>query len=191
MITRRNSLAANGQPPAPEQAASPPPFDPVPPRPARPTPGRPGDFDFLSGEWRIENWKRRSPLTAPKAEWDHFPGEATCHGILAGVGSVEELRIPARGFSGMGLRLLDVKAQVWSDFWVNAKSGVLTTPGQTGSFEGGVGSFWSDYEEDGRAMISAGLWDRITPVGCRWRQVVSADGGKTWAHDWVMHWTRV
>ena len=34
-------------------------------------------------------------------------------------------------------------------------------------------------------------WDRITPDACRWRQVVSADGGKTWTHDWIMHWRRV
>jgi hypothetical protein len=42
------------------------------------------------------------------------------HGILAGVGSVEELRIPARNFSGMGLRLLDLEKKVWADHWVNA-----------------------------------------------------------------------
>ncbi|MFZ4071764.1 MAG: hypothetical protein ACOYJ6_16870 [Caulobacterales bacterium] len=52
----------------------------------------------------------------------------------------------------MGLRLLDVKTMVWSDFWVNAQSGVLTTPGQISSFENGVGIFSSDYEENGKAM---------------------------------------
>jgi hypothetical protein len=35
-----------------------------------------------------------------------------------------------------------------------------------------------------------GIWDRIGPGQCRGRQVYSADGGKTWAHDWVMHWRR-
>jgi hypothetical protein len=86
--------------------------------------------------------------------------------------------------------LLDVKERVWSDFWVNAKSGVLTSPGQTGSFENGVGIFASDYEQEGKKMLSAGLWDRIERGACRWRQVVSADGGKTWQHDWIMHWRR-
>jgi hypothetical protein len=160
-------------------------FDPVPPLPKTPTPGKPGDFDFLTGEWRIAH---RSIVNGA---WLEYTGEATVYAILAGVGSVEELRIPARGFSGMGLRLLDVQTKVWSDFWVNAKSGVLTTPGQIGSFENGVGIFTSDYEEKGKTMKSAGIWDQITPKSCRWRQVTTADGGKTWEHNWIMHWTKV
>lgn len=160
-------------------------FDPVPPLPVTPTPGKPDDFDFLTGEWRIHH------TSIVNGEWIAYEGEATVHAILNGICSVEELRIPARNFSGMGLRLLDVEKRVWSDFWVNARGGVLTTPGQIGSFENGVGIFTSDYEDQGKAMKSAGLWDLITPTSCRWRQVTSADGGKTWAHNWIMHWRRV
>jgi hypothetical protein len=160
-------------------------FDPIPPLPQTPTPGRPGDFAFLTGEWRIHN---RSLV---EGAWLEYPGEATVHEILRGVGSVEELRIPARDFSGMGLRLLDVGQARWSDFWVNAKSGALTTPGQSGSFEGGVGLFWSNYEVDGVPARSIGVWDQITPTRCRWRQASSTDGGATLAHNWIMHWTRV
>ncbi len=166
--------------------AAAPAFDPIPPLPAKPTPGKPGDFNFLGGEWRIQNRRLKSP-----GVWDEFPGEATCHTILGGVGSVEELRIPARNFSGMGLRMLDVKEKVWSDFWVNGASGVLTTPGQTGSFENGSGIFISDYEEQGKTMKAVGVWDQITSKSCRWRQASSADGGKTWEQNWIMLWTRV
>jgi len=77
--------------------------------------GKPGDFDFLTGEWRIHNKFREGE------KWIEFPGEATVAGILGGIASVEELRIPARGFSGMGLRLLNVEKKIWSDHWVNAK----------------------------------------------------------------------
>jgi len=41
----------------------------------------------------------------------------------------------------MGLRLLDVENKVWSDFWVNSKSGVLVSPGTTGHFVDGAGIF--------------------------------------------------
>lgn len=155
--------------------------------PVKPTPGKPGDFNFLAGEWRIKH--RRLPPGA-KA-WDEFEGEATCWNILGGVGSVEELRIPSRGFSGMGLRLLDMTTHVWSDFWVNAKSGVLTTPGQTGSFENGVGIFGADDMDGDKPIKVRGIWDQITPKSCRWSQAVSYDGGRTWAENWVMQWTRV
>ncbi|MDX2237002.1 MAG: hypothetical protein NW203_05515 [Hyphomonadaceae bacterium] len=160
-------------------------FDPIPPLPTTPAPGRPGDFDFLTGEWRIEN---RSIVDGA---WIDYPGEATVHAILGGAGSVEDLRIPARDFSGMGLRLLDRERRVWRDHWVNARAGVVTTPGQAGSFENGAGLFVSDYEEGGRPMKAIGVWDQITPNSCRWRQATSADGGRSWAQNWIMRWSRV
>ena len=160
-------------------------FDPVPTLPAAATPGKPGDFGFLDGRWRIRHLKRRTD------KWDRFDGEARCWTILDGIGHVEELLIPARDFNGLGLRMLDVAKRQWSDHWVNAKSGVVTTPGQTGSFENGAGLFASTYEDNGKTMHSMGIWDRIGAGVCRWRQVYSADGGKTWSHDWVMHWRRV
>jgi hypothetical protein len=110
---------------------------------------------------------------------------------MGGVGSVEELRIPARNFAGMGLRLLDLKTRVWSDYWVNAAFGQLGAAGLTGSFEKGNGLFFSDDVEDGKAVKGAGIWDLITPASCRWRQAMSRDGGKTWEQSWIMRWTRV
>ena len=153
--------------------------------PAAPAPtGKPGDFDFLSGEWTIKNRQLKN------GAWDSFDGEATVHGILAGIGSVEELRIPARNFSGMGLRLLDVERKLWADHWVNARSGVLTPPPTWGSFVGGVGT-WDAEDKDGDTpVIYRGVWDQITPRSCRWYQASSRDGGKTWVENWVMHWTR-
>lgn len=183
-FVRLGAALALGLAASPNGEAQPMTFDPVPPLPNAPTPGKPGDFDFLSGEWRIKN---RSIVNG---KWLEYDSEATVYGILKGVGSVEELRIPVRDFSGMGLRLLDVPNKVWSDFWVNAKSGVLTSPGQIGSFEDGVGIFSSDYEDNGKAMKSAGIWDKITARSCRWCQVVSGDGGATWEHNWIMDWRR-
>lgn len=69
--------------------------------------GRPGDFDFLTGEWKISHRRLKAP-----GEWDVFEGEATCWSIIGGVGHVEELRIPARDFSGTGLRFLDLGTKV-------------------------------------------------------------------------------
>ena len=164
--------------------SAPPRFDPMPPLPATKAPGQPGDFDWLTGEWRIQN---RSIVNG---EWLEYPGEATVHAILAGVGSVEELRIAARNFSGMGLRLLDVENRVWADHWVNARSGVVTAPGQLGSFENGAGIFVTDETVDGVAMKYVGVWDEITPRSCRWRQASSRDGGQSWEQNWIMEWVR-
>lgn len=154
--------------------------------------GKPGEFDFLAGEWTIRHRRLKTPGSD---DWDAFEGEATCWTILGGVGSVEELRIPSRDFSGMGLRLLDVsrpdpEQRLWSDFWVNAKSGVLTTPGTTGTFADGVGTFLADDRDGDTPIRLRGVWDRITATSCRWHQAISRDGGRTWEDNWFMDWTR-
>jgi hypothetical protein len=146
--------------------------------------GKPGDFDFLSGEWTIHNRQLKN------GNWETFDSEATVHGILAGVASVEELRIPVRAFSGMGLRLLDVERKLWADFWVNAKSGVLAPPPSWGSFVDGVG-IWDAVDTEGdKPVIYRGVWDQITPRSCRWYAAASHDDGKSWQQNWIMNWTR-
>jgi hypothetical protein len=150
-------------------------------------PGQPGDFDFLTGHWKIAHRRLKTP---GGDDWDVFDGEASCFGILGGVAHVEELRIPARNFSGMGLRLLDVDKRVWVDHWVNARNGVLTLPGMTGGFAEGVGTFVAEDEHEGRPILVRGTWDRITPTGCRWHQATSSDGGRHWEGNWFMDWVR-
>lgn len=149
-------------------------------------PGKPGDFDFLSGNWKIAHQRLLKP-----GEWDRFEGEATCWSILGGVASIEELRIPARDFSGMGLRTLDIKEKVWSDYWMNAKWGLVGSEGVKGGFVKGDGVFLSDDMDGDKPIKVIGLWDRISANGCRWRQGVSHDGGATWDWNWIMDWTRV
>jgi hypothetical protein len=146
--------------------------------------GKPGDFDFLSGSWKIEHQRLQD------GEWDRFEGEATVQGILGGVASVEELRIPARNFSGMGLRLLDVERKVWADHWAGGKNGVLNPP-VLGGFVDGVGTWDADEVDGDEPVIVRGVWDQITPVSCRWYQAVSRDQGLTWQENWIMHWQRI
>lgn len=146
--------------------------------------GKAGDFAFLTGEWRIKNRRLKN------GQWDEFDGEATVVSILGGIASVEELRIPARQFSGMGLRLLDVERKLWADYWVNGQGGVLSAPPAWGSFTQGMGTWDSDDVDGGQPIIVRGVWDQITPTGCRWYQAISRDDGKTWQENWVMRWTR-
>lgn len=152
----------------------------------RPAPGQPGDFAFLEGRWAISNRRWREDASV----WDEFPGEARCWSILGGAGSIEELNIPARDFSGLGLRLLDRTQGVWVDHWVNGKGGVLTLPGMTGGFLDGAGIFEAEELEGASTRLVRGIWDEITSIGCRWRQATSRDAGRTWEENWVMSWVR-
>ncbi len=152
--------------------------------PATPVPGN-GDFNFLAGEWKIANRQRQADRS-----WKEFAGAATVHSVLGGLGSIEQLRIPANTFLGMGIRLFDVEKKMWADHWVAANAGVVNLP-MMGSFRNGVGTFIAEDDEDKGQNKSRGVWDRITPTSCRWFQSSTIDGGKTWDDTWFMAWTRV
>jgi hypothetical protein len=148
----------------------------------------PRDFDFLAGTWSISNRRR-----LPDSTWDEFPGEATVWSAIGGLASIEDLRIPARGFAGMGVRVFHVETGQWADHWVSGRNGVVNEP-MMGTFVDGVGTFIADEvdEVDGDRPIKArGTWDLISPTSCRWQQATSTDGGATWELDWTMDWTRV
>ena len=147
--------------------------------------GKPGDFDFLTGHWNIAHRRLKDQ------QWISFDGGATVYGILGGVISVEELRIPSQHFSGMGLRVLDVRRALWADYWVNSRTGVLGAAPTWGSFVDGVGCWDAPDVDAGQAIIVRGVWDQITARSCRWRQAVSRDAGHTWDENWVMQWQRV
>lgn len=150
-------------------------------------PGKAGEFDFLSGDWKI---KHRQLKSSNPEVWDSFEGEASCWSILDGMVSVEELRIPARDFSGMGLRVLNKDKQVWSDFWMNTRNGILLTPGVEGAFHDGRGVFVSSQADGAQTILVRGVWDNISAVTCRWQQATSRDGGQSWQTNWEMDWQR-
>ena len=148
-----------------------------------------GDFEFLAGEWTIENRRLVEPNDGGAPTWDEFEGEATVHSLLGGLASIEELRIPARGFSGMGVRVFDIERGQWADHWVSGKVGVVYPP-MYGTFVDGVGTFTAEDLDDGIPVLGRGIWDSITPSSCRWHQASSGDNGATWDHNWFMQWTR-
>ena len=145
------------------------------------------DFDFLTGEWTIGN---RRLLTPGTDEWDEFDGEATVTSALRGLASIEDLRIPSRGFAGLGVRVFHLDTNEWADHWVSGSNGVVNEP-MLGTFVDGVGTFTTIDDEDGVTVHARGVWDRITPASCRWHQATSSDGGRTWHLNWEMHWHRV
>jgi hypothetical protein len=152
--------------------------------------GRAGDFDFLAGRWHIRN-RRLTQRGVGGSDWEHFEGDAVCHTVLGGLGSIEELRIPPGQPRGLGIRLLDAGKGLWSDHWVPSAQGLIAPTPMWGGFSDGVGTFIATDDRDGEIPIwSRGVWDRITPTSCRWHQAFSRDGGRTWEDNWFMEWTR-
>jgi hypothetical protein len=146
-----------------------------------------GDFEFLTGEWRIANRRLKD---GTKDQWEELPGEATVFSVMSGQVSIEELRIPVGSHRGMGLRVWRPKEKKWTDHWTGTWNGVVNEP-QLGEFIDGEGIFIGQETADGKTTQYRGVWDKITANGCRWHQSASTDGGKSWTWNWWMEWTRV
>ncbi|MCY7298428.1 MAG: hypothetical protein LH616_04370 [Ilumatobacteraceae bacterium] len=54
---------------------------------------------------------------------DTFSSVATCEYRLGGVGNVEQIDCPDRGFLGMSVRLFDLAASRWSIYWASSDVG--------------------------------------------------------------------
>jgi hypothetical protein len=154
--------------------------------------GRSGlhDFDFLVGEWRVHH--RR--IQADTLKWVEFDGTCSNRKIMDSAANMEEhaLSAPNGPYRAIGLRSYDPKTALWSIRWLDGRypSGALDPPVR-GRFENGVGKFYSDYQQDGKPMRGRLMWSQITPTSARWEQAASADGGKTWATNWIMEFERV
>ena len=87
------------------------------------------DFDFLIGEWTVENEFLKARL-AGSTEWERFSSTARCFKVMDGHGNLDEIAIPTRGFTGLTLRLCDPATQLWSIYWSDTKSCRLFSAGQ-------------------------------------------------------------
>jgi hypothetical protein len=144
------------------------------------------DFDFLIGEWDVENEYLNRRL-AGSDEWETFPATSRAEKVMDGHANLDQMFVPARGFTGMTLRLYDPQTKLWSIYWSDTKSFRLFPP-TIGKFEDGRGVFFGDDVEDGTPVKVRFLWTPGTSP--RWEQSMSADGGATWELNWVMKFTR-
>jgi hypothetical protein len=147
------------------------------------------DFDFLVGEWRVDHHR----LKPDSRDWVDFEGRCTNRKLMDGGANMEEhsLNAPYGAYRAVALRAYDPKTGQWAIWWLDGRypSGPLDPPVK-GRFENGVGTFYSDYTQDGKPMRVRFVWSNITPTSARWEQSLSSDGGKTWKTNWIMNFNR-
>jgi hypothetical protein len=115
------------------------------------------------------------------------PREPAAHSDGTFGGNLDQMFIPAKGFTGMTLRLYDPATELWSIYWTDTKTHRLFPP-TVGRFEGGHGTFFGDDTEAGVPVRVRFDWTAgERPV---WEQAMSADGGRTWERNWVMRFER-
>jgi hypothetical protein len=151
------------------------------------------DFDFLFGEWDVENRKLQRPLSGSR-EWETFPTTARADPILHGLGNFDRFIASARpdeeAWEGCTLRLFDPATAEWSIHWCSTKQPGRLEPPLRGRFENGIGEFHGTDTLGGRPIRVRFYWKDITATSAVWEQAFSADDGATWEINWVMRFTR-
>jgi hypothetical protein len=147
------------------------------------------DFDFLIGSWRVHHRRLRPGAR----EWVEFEGTCINRALMKGSANMEEhtLESPSGPYRALALRAHDSKTSQWAIWWLDGRypHGPLDPPVE-GRFDNGIGTFYSDYVEDGQPLRIRFLWSRITPTSARWEQAISSDAGKTWDTNWIMEFRR-
>lgn len=144
----------------------------------------PSDFDFLIGKWKLSHERLKSRFTNSN-EWEELETIVDCFKILAGTGNedVGTATVNGKPWEGRTIRLFNPKTRLWSLYWVASDVGVMDPP-VVGSFENGIGHFFTKDTFKGKPIIMMFRWDKRDPEHPIWSQAFSPDNGKTWEWNW-------
>lgn len=155
--------------------------------PSIPASGDARAFDFLHGEWLVEN-RRLADAEDAASEWIAFDSVHTCRPLAGGVGHLEEIT-SEDGAASAVLRLFDARSHRWAVHRISPGEGT-PRPALHGGFDGSVGLFVGEEIWHGRPALLRETWTGPlhTP---RWEQAYSTDGGRTWRTRWIKRFIRV
>ncbi len=142
-------------------------------------------FDFWIGEWDVILRMQQEDLSFQ----DTIRSRASIYSILDGKAILELWDSgPIKGYS---LRYYDPSKEKWV-LWLDwpsanrANKSVLE-----GEFRHGRGDFHTSFTNaEGTELHGRYSFNDITPFSLRWDDLWSKDGGKSWAHNWRMEWSR-
>lgn len=159
------------------------------PRLARPRAGergQAGDFDFLHGQWIVENHVR-VVSTAARTGWEAFTSAHVFRPLASCAGHLEEATGDGAELSST-LRLFDAHRGCWTIHAIAAGEGRLEPPLE-GGFADGVGVFVGERTSRGAHVLVRHVWTRTARPRCEIAS--STDGGRSWRVDTIREFSRV
>jgi hypothetical protein len=165
----------------------------VEPTPGAATPDIPEkhQFDFLNGAWIVHN-RLLAKRLAKSHDWMTFDASDAFHDLSGDLGSEESFRTDHwPNYVAIGLHLFDPIHKRWTLYWADNRN----SPGTmqrlaSGTFRGGVGTFYAPDTFNDQAILVRILWIRVDQEHARWEQAFSSDSGKSWETNWTMDFSR-
>ena len=148
------------------------------------------DFDFLLGNWKLENRRVDYPLP-DSHRWTAFGGTSSAHALWNGRAVLEVVRFdePGHPIDGLSLHFYDGRSRLWSQYWATARSGLLPVPNVGALDAAGTGVLVDRENYEGKPVMSRYRWTH-TRNTAHWEQAFSSDGGRTWETNWTTDYTR-
>jgi hypothetical protein len=112
------------------------------------------DFDFLFGHWQVHDRKLKKRL-ASSHEWIEFEGTLFSQPLMGGYANVDDdvFEVPGGTYRGVAPRSFDAKSQQWSIWWIDSRTPLARLdPPVRGGFQNGIGTFYADDVENGKAI---------------------------------------
>ncbi len=149
------------------------------------------DFDFFQGKFKLKNKKLKSVFTNC-TEWVEFESTQEMYKVLHGLGNIDNFIAIRDGkpFEGMTVRLFNPETRLWSMYWADSNRGTFDPP-VVGSFENGIGYFFTRDIINGEGVVVVFRWDATDKNHPVWSQAFSRDQGKTWEWNWYMYMTKI
>lgn len=150
------------------------------------------DFKFLSGNWQV----RHQFLRPDSEDNDWLESDGTCEHLefTNGWANLDEyfVQAPTGAYRAVALRAYNPEDKQWTIWWIDSRApSNPIDPPVRGSFENGIGTFYSDDADDnGRQRRTRFIWSQITASTARWEQAHSYSAGKSWKTNWMMNFQK-
>ena len=133
------------------------------------------DFDFFVGNWQSTNHRLRQRWVGSN-DWETFPCTIRCESRMDGVVNLDEGVFPTKGWSGMTLRLFNLKTRQWSLYWINSSTGgAVPARGRRVQRRRWASSVAMTPMKASPIKVVF-RWTQLGPDAARWEQLFSLDG---------------
>lgn len=149
------------------------------------------DFDYFLGDWKVRH-RRLAQRLVGSTQWEEYAGTTHCQAILGGIANFNDSITHRAGatYRSLGLRAFDPNTKVWTDWSLDGRNPTQVTVDGVGRFANRIGTFFADDTYNGKPVRVRGTFTPLTAGSAQWEQAYSADGGRTWETNYVMHYTR-
>jgi hypothetical protein len=151
-------------------------------------PSASNDFDFLIGDWKINNSILKERLSG-SSKWVSQEGYSSITKAINGYCVIDQFH--ADTYYGLGIKLYDDKANIWRVYWLdNQILELKPTPQVVGNFSNGRSNFLGKEIIKSDSINMRFEWREIQQNTFTWEQSYFDKSNDKWEVNWISKYER-